>query len=70
MTLSVDNLTLTHFKTTFQEDTKWREALMHGKTDFTSEDGLVFHKGKLFVPSPLHADTLFSRHDAVIAGHP
>jgi len=70
-TLSIDNSTLfERFKIAFREDTEWREALVRGNSDFTSENGLVFHKGKLFVPSPLHTDILFSCHDAIIAGHP
>jgi len=70
-TLSIDNSTLfKRFKIAFREDTEWREALVCGNSDFTSENGLVFHKGKLFVPSPLCTDILFSHHDAIIAGHP
>jgi hypothetical protein len=70
-TLSIDNSALfERFKTAFQEDAEWREALVRGNSDFTSENGLVFHKGKLFVPLPLRTDILSSRHDAIIAGHP
>jgi Reverse transcriptase (RNA-dependent DNA polymerase)/RNase H-like domain found in reverse transcriptase/Integrase zinc binding domain/Retroviral aspartyl protease len=70
-TLSIDTSTLfDRFKNALQKDSEWREALIRGNSDFTSEGGLVFHKGKLFVPLPLRADILHSRHDAVIAGHP
>jgi transposase InsO family protein len=70
-TLSIDNSALfERFKTAFREDMEWHEALIHGNSDFTSENGIVFHKGKLFVPLPLRTDVLSSHHDAVIAGHP
>jgi hypothetical protein len=31
---------------------------------------MVFHKGRLFVPSTLRAEILHSRHDTLTAGHP
>ena len=70
-TLAVDNSALLdRFKTAFRTDTEWREALTRGNSDFTAEGGLVFHKGRLFVPQPLRADILHSRHDQFTAGHP
>ena len=70
-TLSIDNsVLLDHFKSAFREDTEWREAIARGNSDFYAQDGMVFHKGRLFVPSSLRADILHSRHDALIAGHP
>lgn len=70
-TLSIDNsMLLERFKKAFRDDVEWREALAHGNPDFTAQDGMVFHKGRLFVPSTLRADILHSRHDALIAGHP
>ena len=70
-TLTIDNSALLErFKSAFQEDTEWREAVAHGSPDFSAQDGMVFHKGRLFVPSPLRADILFSRHDALLVGHP
>ena len=45
-TLAIDNsVLLKRFKTAFREDTEWREALVQGNPDFTTESGLVFHKG-------------------------
>ena len=70
-TLQIDNpQLLEHFKTAYQEDTEWREALVRSNSEFAAENGLVFHKGKLFVPAPLQANTLYSQHDAVTVGHP
>ena len=70
-TLAVDNLALLErFKTTFREDSEWREAVVQGNPDFTTELGLIFHKGRLFVPKSLCADILHSRHDQPSAGHP
>jgi len=70
-TLSIDNSTLLErFKTAFREDVEWREAVVHGNSDFVAESGLIFHKGKLFVPKPLRADVLYSRHDSFVSGHP
>jgi hypothetical protein len=43
---------------------------VQGDPDFVAERGMVFHKGPLFVPEPLHTDVLCSHHDSVIAGHP
>ena len=70
-TLSIDNsVLLERFKAAFREDTEWQEAVARGNSDFHAQDGMVFHKGHLFVPSPLRANILHSRHDALIAGHP
>jgi hypothetical protein len=43
---------------------------VRGSQDFTTKGGLVFHKGRLYVPAPLRTDILQSRHDHVISGHP
>lgn len=70
-TIAIDNSVLLEcFKTTFQDDIKWREALAHRNSDFSAHDGMVFHKGRLFVPALLRADIFHSRHDALVAGHP
>lgn len=70
-TLQIDNSQiLDRFKTAYQEDTEWREALVRGNSEFAAESGLVFHKGKLFVPASLRQDVLHSRHDVVTSGHP
>src|SRR5258705_10891525 len=70
-TLAIDNSELLeHFKTTFRTDTKWHKALTQGNPDFTQDDNLIFHKGRLFVPQPLRLETLKSRHDSLLAGHP
>ena len=70
-TLAIDNsVLLERFKTAFREDTEWREALVAGNSDFVVQDDMVFHKGRLFVPSSLRADILHTRHASLIAGHP
>ena len=70
-TLAVNNSALLKcFRTAFHEDSKWQEALVQGNPDFTTESGLVFHRGRLFVPKPLCADILHSHHDQPSAGHP
>jgi len=61
---------LQRFKTAFQNDLEWRTALKNGDTDFMTQDSLVFHCGKLFVPEKLRPTILKRRHDDVIAGHP
>lgn len=69
--LAIDNSELLErFKTAFRNDTEWREAIARGSTDFELKGNLVFHQGRLFVPSSLRADILHSRHDSVISGHP
>lgn len=70
-TLAIDNSELLErFKTAFKKDSEWREAMVRGSPDFTVVDGLVFHKGRLFVPRPLRSEILHSRHDSVLSGHP
>ncbi|THH03524.1 hypothetical protein EW146_g10426, partial [Bondarzewia mesenterica] len=70
-TLAIDSSALLErFKTAFQEDIEWRESLVRNPADYHVESGLVFHKGRLFVPRPLRSDILHSRHDALVAGHP
>ena len=69
--LAIDNsVLLERFKTTFQENTEWHEALVAGNSDFVVQDNMVFHKGHLFVLSSLCADILHTHHDSSIAGHP
>ena len=68
-TLAVDNSALLEcFKTSFCEDSEWQEAVVQGNPDFTTESGLIFHKGQFFVPKPLCADILHSHHDQPSAG--
>ncbi|KAJ8472542.1 hypothetical protein ONZ45_g16617 [Pleurotus djamor] len=70
-TLAIDNSDLlAKFKRAYQRDTVWREAILNGDSDFRSEAGLVFHKGRLYVPPSLRLDILRIRHDSLIAGHP
>ena len=69
--LAIDNSELLErFKSATREDVEWREALATGSQDFEVHDNLVFHKGRLYVPAPLRAAILHSRHDALTAGHP
>jgi len=35
-----------------------------------NEDGLLLHKGLVYVPTTLHMDILREHHDAPLAGHP
>ncbi|KIJ26313.1 hypothetical protein M422DRAFT_97065, partial [Sphaerobolus stellatus SS14] len=58
------------FKQAFREDVEWRDAIAEGNEEFTVEAELVFHKGKLYVPQALRDETIRSRHDACIGGHP
>ena len=70
-TLAIDNSELLQqFKSAYQEDPTWREALLHGDTDFSTQDNLVFHKGRIYVPPSLRTNILHQHHDAVISGHP
>uniref|UniRef100_A0A0W0FG48 Reverse transcriptase/retrotransposon-derived protein RNase H-like domain-containing protein n=1 Tax=Moniliophthora roreri TaxID=221103 RepID=A0A0W0FG48_MONRR len=70
-TLSVNNTeTLEHFKSVFKENDIWKEALATGNSNFTTTHGLVFHKGRLYIPPSLCREILFSRHDSLIGGHP
>ncbi|KAF5372651.1 hypothetical protein D9615_009824 [Tricholomella constricta] len=70
-TLAIDNSELLkRFRTAFQEDSEWREALLHGSTEFTAQDDMVFHNGRVFVPKSLRAEILYTRHDCVLGGHP
>ncbi|KAF7338861.1 Transposon Tf2-12 polyprotein [Mycena sanguinolenta] len=70
-TLSIDSSELLkRFQDAWEVDQEWREALTKGDSDFVAERGMVYHKGRLFVPEPLRADVLHSRHDSVAAGHP
>ncbi|KAJ3495813.1 hypothetical protein NLJ89_g10573 [Agrocybe chaxingu] len=63
-TLVIDNSELLKcFKTAFQEDTEWREAMLRGDTDFTAQDDMVFHKGRVYVPKSLRPEIIYSRHD-------
>ncbi len=70
-TLSVDSSDLLErFKIAFREDTEWREAVLRGDQDFTVQDNMVFHKGRVYVPEPLRREIAYSRHDCVLGGHP
>ncbi|RXW13329.1 hypothetical protein EST38_g12526 [Candolleomyces aberdarensis] len=70
-TLSIDNSELLkRFQDAYHADTKWREAILRGDSDFTAQDNMVFHKGRVFVPKPLRAEILYQRHDCVLSGHP
>jgi hypothetical protein len=31
---------------------------------------MVFYKGRVYVPQPLHAEILYQRHDCMLSGHP
>lgn len=58
------------FKDAFKTDIEWREGISSENTSFTVENDLVFHNGRLFVPTSLRDMVLKTRHDSVIAGHP
>ncbi|KAJ3476377.1 hypothetical protein NLI96_g11201 [Meripilus lineatus] len=69
--LCIDNSELLkQFKEAYKNDTEWRDAKSHGNEDFQLEGNIVFHKGRVFVPSSLRSEILHSRHDALVAGHP
>lgn len=54
MTAAIDNSELLQqFKLACRDDTKWREAIYHGNSDFTVTNDLVFHTGRLYVPPSL-----------------
>ncbi|KAJ2925408.1 hypothetical protein H1R20_g11659, partial [Candolleomyces eurysporus] len=70
-TLSIDNSELLgRFQRAFREDTEWREAVVHGDSDFAAKDDIVFYKGRVFVPQSLRAEILHQRHDCALGGHP
>jgi hypothetical protein len=70
-TLSIDSSDLLNcFQQAFKNDNKWQEAVTAGNPSYSTENGLVFHKGCLFVPCTMRTDILHSRHDSLIAGHP
>lgn len=70
-TLSLDNSELLdRYTSAIRDDSEWREAIAHENSDFKLDGNLVFHKAKLFIPSSMCANILFTRHDSVIAGHP
>lgn len=58
------------FLDAYKTDTEWREGLLAPNSLFTEAGGTVYHDGRLFVPAPLRAEILHSRHDSVIVGHP
>lgn len=69
--LSIDNSTILDcFKAALHVDDEWRLVLAQGNTNFFVESDLVFHKGHLFVPRPLHSEILHFCHDQPAAGHP
>ena len=69
--LSLDSSDLLdRFKTAFAADDTWREAVANGSSDFSVQQDLVFHKGRLYVPPSLRLEILRSRHDVPSAGHP
>jgi hypothetical protein len=41
------------FKDAYKEDVEWREAKLHGDSNFEVDSGLVFYSGKLYVPETL-----------------
>ena len=41
---------LDNFKTAFQLDTEWRDAIAKFNPSFTFQDNLVFHDKQLFIP--------------------
>jgi hypothetical protein len=54
ITLSIDlSELLQHFQCEWEADQEWYEALVQGDPNFVTENGMVFHKGCLFVPKPL-----------------
>ena len=61
---------LDNFKTAFQLDTEWRDAIAKFNPSFTFQDNLVFHDKQLFIPQSLWSQILYSCHDAVLASHP
>jgi hypothetical protein len=56
---------LEHIKTAHATDEEALDALKHEDSDFSSTYGMVFHKGRLFVPGSFRA-----RHNALAARHP
>ena len=70
-TFTLDNSELLeNFKTAFRLDTEWRDSFTKPNSLFTFQDNLVFHDNRLFVPHSLRSQIVFSRHNAVLAGHP
>jgi hypothetical protein len=50
-TLTVEsNTLLNHIKIAQSSDTEAQDTLKHKNSDFTSKDGVIYHKGHLYVP--------------------
>ena len=58
------------FKSAFQINTKWGDAMAKSDKLFSFSNNLVFHDNYLYVPSSLWSEILHSHHDSVLAGHP
>jgi hypothetical protein len=58
-TFNIDNSELLDkFKSAYQVDTEWRDALAKSNDSFTFQDNLVFHDNLLFVPQSLRSQIL------------
>ena len=67
----INNLELLDkFKEAFRSDMEWRDDLSKPGNLFSFSGNLVFHDNRLFIPQTLRPEILYSRHDAVLAGHP
>ena len=70
-TFNLDNSELLdEFKDNYRQDIEWRDALAKKDDSFSVQNDLVYHNNRLFVPQPLRAKILHSRHDSVLSGHP
>ncbi len=53
----------------YRTDPEWRDVLEKGDKAFSQVDDLVYHEGRLFVPTTLRLQVLQQHHDSPSAGH-
>ena len=71
LTFTINNSELLEkFKSAFQIDTEWCDAMAKSDKLFSFSNNLVFHDNCLYVPSSLWSEILHSCHDSVLTSHP